>query len=252
MPITPTSISTGRSAHKLLSRTAVRLLLLTGVAATAGCATVDRMKTSSIPMDDYHVRHPIVLAETAQKLDLFPSPQAHGLDGRSEAQVEQFGRLYQASGQGPINVLVPTGSHVALPRETIAGIRMALARSGARANLQVTRYPAANAHLGSPVRLTFTGLRAKVSTPCGQWPSDLASGSTIQGWENKPYWNLGCSYENMIAEQVADPRDLVSLRAEDPADSQMRTRPIESLRKGTDPTTDWKTKNTSISSIGTQ
>jgi pilus assembly protein CpaD len=63
---------------------------------------------------------------------------------------------------------------------------------------------------------------------------------------------MGCSYQSMLAEQVADPRDLVSPRAEDPADTQMRSRPIESLRKGADPTTDWKTKNTSISSVGSE
>jgi pilus assembly protein CpaD len=216
MPITPLRSSTGCSTSPSRNGTALRLLLLMGLISTAGCATVDRMKTSSIPMDDYRNRHPIVLAETAQKLDLFPSPHAHGLDGRSAAEVEQ------------------------------------LAHSGVRAGLQISRYPVSNPGLASPVRLSFTALRAKVATPCGQWPSDLASGSTVQGWENKPYWNMGCAYQNMLAEQVADPRDLVSPRAEDPADSQMRTRPIGSLRKGTDPTTDWKTKNSSISSIGTQ
>ncbi|HTJ01259.1 MAG TPA: CpaD family pilus assembly protein [Methylovirgula sp.] len=252
MPISPPRSSTGRAISQSHSRTALRLVLLTGLASTAGCATVDRMKTSSIPMDDYRNRHPIVLAETSQKLDLFPSPHARGLDGRSAAQVEQFGRLYQASGQGPISVFIPTGPHAALPRETVAAIRQALGQSGVRAGLQITRYPVSNPGLASPVRLTFTAMRAKVATPCGQWPSDLASGSTVQGWENKPYWNMGCAYQSMLAEQVADPRDLVGPRAEDPADSQMRTRPIGSLRKGTDPTTDWKTKNTSISSIGNQ
>jgi pilus assembly protein CpaD len=56
----------------------------------------------------------------------------------------------------------------------------------------------------------------------------------------------------MLAEQVADPRDLVGPRAEDPADTQMRARAISEMRKGNDPTTDWKTKNSSISSVGTQ
>lgn len=250
MPIMSPQISTPSSAAA--PRTALRLLLLAGLFATTGCATVDRMKTSSIPMDDYRNRHPIVLAETPQKLDIFPSPHGHGLDGRSAAQVAQFGRLYLASGQGPINVFVPTGRNVALPHETVAAIRQALAQSGATPNLQVSRYPAVNPNLASPVRLSFLGVKAKVATPCGQWPSDLASGSNLSGWENKPYWNMGCAYQSAIAEQVADPRDLVGPRAEDPADAQMRTRAIESLRKGSDPTTDWKTKNSSISNIGSQ
>ncbi len=72
----------------------------------------------------------------------------------------------------------------------------------------------------------------------------------MQGWDNKPYWNYVCAYQNMIAEQVPEPRDLVGPRAEDPADTVMRARAIDQIRHGTDPTTDWKTKNTNISSVG--
>jgi pilus assembly protein CpaD len=136
-------------------------------------------------------------------------------------------------------------------RGTIEAVRRALAIGGAAVPLQISSYPVVNHDLASPIRLSFVALKAKVADPCGQWPSDLASGSSVQGWENKLYWNFGCSYQSMIAEQVADPRDLVGPRAEDPADTQMRSRGISDLRKGTDPTTDWKTKNTSISTIGT-
>lgn len=250
MSISPPPKVAGRAAGKLLSHTALRLLLPLSVLALTGCANVDRMKTSSIPMDDYRKRHPIVLSEAAQKLDIFPAPEIHGLDGRSAAQVAEFGRLYRTTGQGPINIFVPTGGRARLPRDTVAAIRQALAQGGARPPLQITHYPVANTDLASPVRLSFTGLKARVADPCGQWPSDLASGSTVQGWENKPYWNFGCAYQSALAEEVADPRDLVAPRAEDPADTQMRARAIASLRQGKDPTTDWKTKNTAISSIG--
>jgi pilus assembly protein CpaD len=228
------------------------VLLPLGFLALAGCANVDRMKTSSIPTDDYRNRHPILLSESSQKLDLFPAAEIQGLDPRSAAQVAQFGRLYRATGQGPVNVFVPTGGIGSEPRDLIPAIRQALAQGGVKPQLVVNHYPVANASLASPVRLSFTGLKARVADPCGQWPSDLASGSTVDGWENKPYWNLGCASQTALAEQVADPRDLVGPRAEDPADTKMRSRAIESLRKGSDPTTDWKTKNTSISGIGAQ
>ncbi len=250
MPISLPQRVARRVAGQFSCSAVLRRLLPLGLLALAGCANVDRMKTSSIPMDDYRHRHPILLSETAQKLDIFPAPDMNGLDRRSFAQVAEFGRLYRASGQGPINIFVPTGGPAPLPRDAIVAIRRALARGGARPPLQVTRYPVANRDLASPIRLSFIGLRARVADRCGQWPSDLASGSTVQGWANKPYWNFGCAYQSALAEEVADPRDLVTPRAEDPADTQMRTRAIESLRKGTDPTTDWKTQNTSISSIG--
>jgi pilus assembly protein CpaD len=203
-------------------------------------------------MDDYRNRHPIVLAEQARHLDIFPAPEELGLDRRTAAQVVEFGTLYRNSGQGPINALVPAEAPGALPREAIAAVRRALAAGGAVAPLEVSSYPVVNRDLASPIRLSFVGLKAKVADPCGQWPSDLASGSTTQGWENKPYWNYGCSYQSMFAAQVADPRDLVGPRAEDPADTQMLSRGIADMRKGTDPTTDWKTKNSSISTVGTQ
>jgi pilus assembly protein CpaD len=234
--------------------TRCRLMLPLGAALLAsGCApTVDRMRTSSIAMDDYRNRHPIVLAEAANKLDIFPPAEVRGLDRRTFAEVMEFGRLYRTNGAGPIAVYIPRGGYGADDRAKVAGIRRALAAEGAYAPLEVTVYPVVNGTLASPIRLSFIGLKAKVADPCGQWPSDLASGSSLQGWENKPYWNFGCSYQSMLAEQVADPRDLVGPRAEDPADTDVRTNAIEQIRKGNDPVTDWKTKNTSISSVGSE
>lgn len=227
-------------------------LLPLGIAATlCGCADIDRMNTSSMAMDDYRNRHPIVLGEQERRLDIFPSPEIRGLDPYSAAQVAEFGTLYRNTGRGPINVFIPALSRAA-PPVTVAEIRRALAAGGAAAPLEISTYPVINRDLASPVRLSFVGLKASVADPCGQWPSDLASGSSVQGWENKQYWNYGCSYQSMLAEQVADPRDLVGPRAEDPADTEMRSRAISQMRKGTDPSTDWKTKNTSISTVGTQ
>ncbi len=229
------------------------LLLPLGLCAIlGGCADIDRMSTSSVPMDDYRNRHPIVLAEESRKLDIFPPPAGIGLDRRTQAQVMEFAALYRGSGQGPINIFVPTRGGSIRPNETIGAIRDALAAGGAAAPVRITSYPVMNPDLASPIRLTFVGLKARVADPCGQWPSDLASGSSVQGWENKPYWNFGCSYQSMLAEQTADPRDLVGPRADDPADTQMRDRGISEIRKGNDPSTDWKVKNTSISTVGTE
>src|ERR1700761_6632749 len=230
------------------------LLPLSAATLLGGCAgpNVDRMRTSSIPMEDYRNRHPIVLAEAAQKLDIFPAPELRGLDRRTFAQVVEYGRRYHYNGHGAIQVFVPTGATGGTNPSTIQSIRRALAAGGAYAPLQITTYPVVNESLASPLRLSFYGLKAKVADPCGQWPGDLASGSSLQGWENKPYWNYGCSYQNMIAEQVADPRDLVGPRAEDFADTQIRERAIDSIRKGEDPSTVWTAKGTTISSVGTQ
>jgi pilus assembly protein CpaD len=217
--------------------------------ALCGCNSVDRMQTSSIPMDDYRVRHPITLSETARTIDIFPVASSNHLDRRSAGQIEEFAHLYQQVGEGPILVLYPSGPGLQ-GRVPVDAIRQALEVGGAHTAVRVGSYPVGNAELASPVRLRFTGLKAKVATPCGEWPSDLASGSTVQGWDNKPYWNFGCSSQSVLAAQVADPRDLVGPQAETPMDTVMRARGIETMRKGADPSTSWQTKTTSISSVG--
>ena len=102
-----------------------------------------------------------------------------------------------------------------------------------------------------PLRLSFTCLKAVVPTECGQWPEDLASGSSVEGWKNEPYSNFGCATQSMIAAQVADPRDFVQPRALGPSDVAMRTRAIEAVRNGQDPGTQWGA-DTQLTPIGTQ
>jgi pilus assembly protein CpaD len=224
-------------------------ILICSASLLAGCGSADRTVTSSIPMDDYHNRHPIVLAEAPRTLDLFPASGASGLDHRSALEVRNFAREYRASGQGPIAIIVPAMGQ-AHAHGDVDSIRAIFASAGVSAPLQVSTYHVQNPSLASPIRLSFVGMKSEVPHRCGQWPSDLASGSTIDGWENKPYWNLGCATQSALAAEVADPRDLVSPAGEDPADTPMRSRAIAAVRKGTDPVTDWKTKNTSISSVG--
>jgi pilus assembly protein CpaD len=58
----------------------------------------------------------------------------------------------------------------------------------------------------------------------------LAS-SAETNWDNRVYSNFGCAYQNMIASQTADPRDLINARIESPIDAQMRVRALNRLRE---------------------
>ena len=98
--------------------------------------------------------------------------------------------------------------------------------------------------------MSFSALRARVASNCGEWPDDLMSGSSLQTWNNKPYWNMGCAYQTMFAAQVSNSSDLVEPRATANGDVEMRTRAIGKIRAGSDPSTTWTTKNTSIGSVG--
>jgi pilus assembly protein CpaD len=219
-------------------------------APLAGCG-VNRVVSDPDRSSDPAIRHPIALVEQQYTLDVFPSPAVNGLDTRTSEQVASFAKRYQQSGKGPISVVVPRDRHRRTGHDgAIDSIRHVLANNGAAAPVAVSFYDIQNPQLAAPVRLSFDGLKAKVAHACGDWPSDLASGSSVRGWDNKAYWNFGCANQNMIATQVADPRDIAGPRAETPPDATIRMRGIGNVRKGSDPATNWQTKNSNIGSVG--
>jgi pilus assembly protein CpaD len=243
---------------KLPTFTAPTMLIwLVGIAALplSSCAGPDRIVTGSLVPDDYRQRHPVVLAEAPHNLDIFVAGSNGGgkIDSRTYEQVRAFAGRYRIEGRGQIGVLFPrgTGNDGAI-RSALPSIRQALIDGGVRGSIGVGSYPVADPSLAAPVRLIFVGLKATVGSQCGQWPSDLASGSTMQGWENRQWWNFGCATQSTLAAQIDDPRDLVAPRAESPSDVQLRTRAIGDLRQGRDPGTMWAIGNTSIGNIGGQ
>ena len=243
-------IHSARAVRKLACPTvalARNLFPLCLLLPLAGCGTTERMVVSSIPLDDYRVRHPIVLAERPRTLEILVEPETGRFDRHSAAQLREFAGLYRKFGRGPITIMPPAFPGATPP---VQPVRNALYSAGVHARTLVAPYPAGPNPV-APVRLSFLGLKASVADQCGQWPRDLAIGSGApEDWSNKPYWNFGCAYQSAFAAQVADPRDLVAPQGEAPADTLMRTRAIESLRSGQDPGTNWKLVNSSISQVG--
>ncbi len=221
---------------------AVAALLLLGL-PVAGCSNVDRtVATSAIPVD-YHQRHPIVLGNARQALDIFLVSDNNRLDYRQRHDVEAFSADYLANGRGRIQVQMPRGAIDGRAAEaTLSAVRRALAASGVKGDIEVGSYRVADPRLASVLRLSFVKLQARVAGHCGDWPDDLGPGANTNEWENRPYYNLGCASQQTLAAQVDDPRDLVRPRAEEPGDVQMRTRAIGDLRgnpvlNGQDPST---------------
>jgi pilus assembly protein CpaD len=219
----------------------------------AACSGPDRIVTGSVVPDDYRQRHPIVIAEMPNTLDIFVAGSNGGgsVDSRTYEQIRSFAEHYRSQGRGQINLLFPRGTpNDAAIRAALPSIRKALVEGGARGSIGVASYRVIDNTLAAPVRLTYVGLKATVGSQCGQWPSDLASGSTMQTWENRQWWNFGCATQSTLAAQIDDPRDLVAPRAESPSDVGLRTRAIGALRQGNDPGTSWAVKNTTIGNIG--
>jgi len=221
-------------------------LFVAATTALAGCG-VNYASNDSIPPGDYHTRHPIVLAEAPTTLDVYPT--AGGLDQQSVDNIHAFADRYREFGDGRIAILAPA-SERSHDGRAIDQIRRALAGAGLRGYVSVGSYPEAEPSRAAPIRLVFQGLKATVAGQCGLWPTDLASGGTVDGWKNDSYPNFGCATQSTLAAQVADPRDLAQSRASGPGDVAMRLRAIGNVRNGADPGTSWATKLTPIGQVG--
>ncbi len=224
----------------------VAALFVAATTSLAGCG-VNYASNDSVPPGDYHARYPIVVAEAPTTLDVYPTGGA--LDRQSIDNIRAFAQRYREFGDGRIAILAPAGERGRDAR-AIDQIRRALAGAGLRGYVSVGAYPDADPNRASPVRLVFQGLKATVQARCGLWPTDLASGGTIDGWKNESYENFGCATQSTLAAEVDDPRDLVQSRASGPGDVSMRLRAIGDVRNGKDPGTDWQIKNTAIGQVG--
>jgi len=220
---------------------APRLLAIAALGSALGACVADRVVTGATPAPDYRQRHPIVLADGARQLDVFVTGHA-GLDGRQHEDVRAFAAEYRRSGQGAILAQVPAGTlNDAAAHYAMVRISDALADSGLPAShVAVTRYPVLDPRLAAPIRLTFTRLTAKVTSPCGTWPQDLGVSDVRRGISNETYWNLGCAMQSNVAAQVADPVDLVRGRVEGRPDSIRRGKVIQAIRDGKDPSTQYR------------
>ena len=228
-----------------------RLLVLGAPLVLGACHPTDRIVATSPLPDDYRLVHPIALVDAPKSLDIFVADAAGGLDARTVRELRQFASDARAHGLSPVTVLLPAGSrHDAAARAAMPAIRHELVAAGARGSIVVGSYPIADAALASPIRLTVSLLQAKLESRCGQWPSDLASASSADGWDNRHYWNYGCATQNNFAAQVDDPRDLVAPRGDEPSDVKMRMRAIDAVRQGADPGTNWVVKNSNLGAAG--
>jgi len=224
-----------------------RLACLAVIAPLAGCG-VNRTLPPRAVASDYRDRHPVVLADATNAIDVFPSQH---LDYATTGRIRDFVTRYRRFGHGQITLLAPVGAkdqHAV--RGGVDAVKHLLAESGVAASVFIGTYPVSDPNLAAPVRLSFQGVRAKVAGRCGEWPADLASASSLEGWDNTTYWNFGCASQTTFAAQIDDPRDLVAPRGESPADIESRMRAIGNVRKGADPATQWNVKGSNISAVG--
>lgn len=198
------------------------LLAAAAVALASGCAKRDSVVVGAIP-DDYRTNHPIVIAEKEEKLDLPVAASSRGATASQRASLEGFLAGYDRSAAPPLTIVKPSGSANAVAASDAAKDFAQIAKgSGVPAHrIMIASYQASPEEVAAPVRVSFVAMRAQTGK-CGRWPKDLLETS-----ENRHYANFGCSYQNNLAAQVANPSDLLGPRKQTPIDAANRGRVID-------------------------
>lgn len=208
-------------------RPALPVLAAAAVALLAGCANRDSVTVGAIP-DDYRTNHPIVIAEKEETLDLPVGASDRGATRQQRESLEGFLSGYDRSAAPVLRIMSPMGAANSVAAAEAARDFAHIARkAGVPQNrIVVTNYDAGAPDVSAPVRVAFTAMRAQTDK-CGRWPDDL-----LKNADNKHYANFGCSYQNNLAAQVANPADLLGPRKETTIDAENRSAVIDTYRRG--------------------
>jgi pilus assembly protein CpaD len=208
---------------------------LVGLAVVLGACTHtdDVAVTASVP-DDYRLRHPIAIQEADRSVVIFIGHARGGLSGPQRADVMGLAQLWLQEGTGAITADMPVGTpNARAAADSIHEIQALLAAAGVPPRgLVVRNYHPDDPRQMATIRLNYPKISA-VAGPCGLWPEDLGPSIKDKGYfENKPYYNFGCSYQRNMAAMIDNPSDLVQPRTETPAYTMRRTEGFEKYRKG--------------------
>lgn len=204
---------------------ALPALALVASAALGGCAQRDSVTVGSIP-DDYRTNHPIVIAEKEKTLDLPVAASDRGMTLSQKVAIEGFLAGYDRSAAPVVRIIAPAGgpNDVAASRATSDFARLLRSNGVPDGRIAFLSYQAGPAETSAPVRISYSAMRAQTGK-CGRWPDDLLKTS-----ENKHYANFGCSYQNNLAAQVANPADLLGPRKPTQIDPENRADAIDQYK----------------------
>ncbi|WP_353889648.1 CpaD family pilus assembly protein [uncultured Roseibium sp.] len=203
---------------------------LLGTGLLAGCQTQSvENQSAMLAANDYQLRHPIVITEQPETLDLPIGFNTRGLNRHLSDSVAAFASQSKANGDGKVEILVPSGSgNEAAVHAVVPSIRAALKRGGVSGRQTATRsYRVEDASAEAPIRLSYARVMATAGS-CGEWPKDIG-GSVNQ---NNDYYNFGCAYQANLAAMVSNPADLITPRASTPSDQMRRAVVYEKFRAG--------------------
>jgi pilus assembly protein CpaD len=208
------------------SRICLPVLAVAVAALLAGCAKRDSITVGAVP-DDYRTNHPIVIAEKNEKIDLPVGAGDRGMTRSQRDTLLGFLDGYDKSAAPTLTILIPSGSANEIAA-TAAGrdfARLAIASGISRNRIVITTYQSVSAEASAPIRVAYVSVKAQTDR-CGRWPEDL-----MQTSENKHYADFGCSYQNNLAAQIANPTDLLGPRKQSDIDAENRGAVVDVYRQ---------------------
>jgi pilus assembly protein CpaD len=213
---------------------------LIGLAVALGACkhTGDEVAAVSVP-DDYRLRHPIAVQEADRSIIVFVGRGRGGISAPQRDDVMGMAQTWLKEGTGGISIDMPVNTpNARAAGESLREIQATLAAAGVPPHaVTVRQYQPEDPRHMAAIRLNYPRISATAG-PCGLWPDDLGPSVHNKGYfDNKPYYNFGCSNQRNMAAMIDNPSDLVQPRAETPAYTMRRNAGFEKYRKGTSTTT---------------
>ncbi|MGL4490601.1 MAG: CpaD family pilus assembly protein [Rhizobiaceae bacterium] len=206
--------STGLVSLAILAST---MLFLPGCSYLKGG---NHVIVGSVP-DDYRTKHPISISEQEQHLDVPVGTSDKSLSLAQRSIIQGFIAQYSSNGSGPIQIALPSGStNSAAASRVRSDVIDAIRKGGVTQSQVVTINYDASAGAANPIRISYRAITASTDQ-CGKWPDDIAGDN-----ENKNYHDFGCSYQNNLAAQLANPADLLGPRKQGEIDARKRLKVI--------------------------
>ena len=202
-------------------RKAVTCLALAAVLlATTGCKhdEITGPQVAGWSLVDPSQRHPIIVSQQPQTLEVRVPASARGLSPRQRAEMLEFADRSRASDAGNSRLVIQApggGANEIASMHAVGEIRQIFSDMGfAESSIAVEAYHAGGGT--APIRVSY--LRYVAEAPvCGYWPTNLG-----EQRDNGNYPNFGCANQHNLAVMVANPGDLLGPRTESDRSGERR------------------------------
>jgi pilus assembly protein CpaD len=203
------------------------VLVLAAISVAYGCSMTkrDSVVVGAVP-DDYRTNHPIVIAERDHVLDLPVGTGDRAMTSFHRVAVDGYMADYDRQQGALVRIIVPSGAINSAAASSVAhNIAQHMYKKGVpTGRVVIAPYDATGSQGPAPIRIAY-GKMTAATARCGRWPDDVLN--TV---DNRHYANFGCSYQNNLAAQVANPADLLGPRAPGDIEAERRSTILNDYR----------------------